>query len=125
MKVIRDVLEDHLQEYKQQVIGLKSYIRELKEQTAKHGTEESHYEADLIEAEHNVQYYEDEIARIKKDLGGGAGGGYYPQAGTILPRTARECVGSLVFSAIGFAAGALLVSVMMSKTKDREGGRVR
>lgn len=125
MKVKRDVLEDHLQEYEQEVRGLKSYIQALRDTAEKHGTEKSEYEADLIEAEHNVQYYQDEIARIREELGGGSGGGRYPQGGTLLPRTARECVGSLVFSAIGFVAGAVLVSVMMSKTKDREGGRVR
>ena len=125
MKAIRDVLEDQMQEYERQVTGLKSYIKELRDTAAKHGTDESEYETDLIEAEHNITYYEAEIERIRKEVGGSHGGGRYPQAGTILPRTARECVSSLVFSAIGFVAGAVLGSMLMSKSKDRDGGRVR
>jgi hypothetical protein len=122
MKAKRDVLEDQMQEYERQVVGLKSYIKELRDTAEKHGTEKSEYEADLIEAEHNVQYYEAEIARIRKELGGGAGGGRRPQPGTILPRTARQGVGSAIFSAIGFVAGAVLGSKVKSKSKDKGGG---
>ena len=121
MKAKRDVLEDQLQEYEQQVRELKSYIKELKDQAARHGTEKSQYEMDLIEAEHNIKYYEGEIARIMKELGGARGGGR-PQAGTILPRTARQGIGSFVFSSIGFIAGAVLGSKMKSKNKDRPDG---
>ncbi len=125
MKAKRDVLEDQMQEYEQEVIGLKSFIKELSDTAAKYGTEKSEYEIDLIEAEHNVKYYEAEIARIRKELGGLRGGGHY-QAGTILPRTARQGVGSFVFTAIGFIAGAVLGSMLKSKSKDgREEGRVR
>jgi hypothetical protein len=120
MKANRDVLEDELQDYEQQVRGLKSYIRELTDQVARHGSEKSEYETDLIEAENNVKYYEGEIARIREELGGGPRGGGRHQAGTILPRTARQGVGSLVFMAIGFIAGAVLGSTMMSKDKDRQ-----
>lgn len=121
MKANRDVLEDELQEYEQQVRGLKSYIRELTDRVARHGTEKSEYETDLLEAEHNVRYYEGEIARIRKELGGAR-----HHAGAILPRTARQGVGSFVFMAIGFLAGAVLGSTLKSKSKDgREGGRVR
>jgi outer membrane lipoprotein SlyB len=118
MKANREVLEDHLQEYEQQVKGLKSYIKELTAQAERHETEKSQYEMDLIEAEHNVKYYDAEIGRIRKELGGGAQGGGRPQAG-ILPRTARQGIGSFVFSTIGFIAGAVLGSKMKSKGKDR------
>ena len=120
MKAKRDVLEDQMQEYEQQVIGLKSYIKELTDAAAKHGTEKSEYEMDLIEADHNIKYYEAEIARIRKELGGARGGGR-PQAG-ILPRTARQGIGSFVFSAIGFIAGAVLGSKMKPKSKDKQEG---
>ncbi|HJU54363.1 MAG TPA: hypothetical protein VJ715_07330 [Pyrinomonadaceae bacterium] len=126
MKADRDVLEDHLQEYEQEVKGLKSYIKELAAQAERHETEKSQYEMDLIEAEHNVKYYEGEIARIRKELGGargGSGGGGRHQAGTILPRTARQGIGSFVFSAVGFVAGAVLGWKMKPKSKEsREPG---
>ena len=123
MRAKRDMLEDHLQEYERQVIGLKSYISELTDKVAEHGTEKSEYEADLLEAEHNVKYYEDEIARIKQELRGGARG-RGPQAGTILPRTARQGIGFFVSSAVGFIAGVFLGSQLKSGSKDgpEEGG---
>ena len=123
MKAKRDVLEDQLQEYEQQVRGLKAYVKELTDQAARHGTEKSEYEMDVIEAEHNVKFYEDEIARIRKELGGGARGGRHPHAGTILPRTARQGIGSFVFTAIGFVTGVFLGSQLKSGSKGRrEGG---
>jgi hypothetical protein len=125
MKAIRDVLEDQMQEYERQVTGLKAYIKELRDTAEKHGTEKSEYETDLIEAEHNIKYYEAEIERIRKEVGGSRGGGRHPQAGTILPRTVRQGVGFFICSAIGFVAGAFLGSQITSKGKDREGGRVR
>jgi hypothetical protein len=120
MNANRDVLEDELQEYEQQVRELKSYIKELTDQVARHGTEKAEYETDLREAENNVEFYEAEIARARKELGGARGGGGHYQAGTILPRTARQGVGSFVFMAIGFVAGAVLGSTVMSKGKDRQ-----
>jgi hypothetical protein len=122
MKVKRDVLEGQLQVYERQVKELNSYIRELTDQAAKHGTEKSEYEMDLIEAEHNIKFYDGEIARIRKELGGGSRGAS-PQAGTILPRTARQGIGSFVFTAIGFIAGVFLGSQRKSESKDRREGR--
>src|SRR5215213_8149120 len=119
MKAKRDVLEDQLQEYEQQVRGLKAYVKELTDQAARHGTEKSEYEMDVIEAEHNVKFYEAEIARIRKELGGVRS----PHAGTILPRTARQGIGSFVFTAIGFVTGVFLGSQLKSGSKERrEGG---
>ena len=126
MKANRDVLEDELQDYEQQVRELESFIKELTDQVDRHGTEKSEYELDLIEAKHNVKYYEAEIERVRKELGGGSPGGGRQHAGTILPRTARQGVGSFAFMAIGFIAGAVLGSTLKSKSKDeREEGRVR
>lgn len=64
----RDTLEAQLKEYEGQLRGLNSYVKELKDKTAEHGTESEHFESDLVEAEHNVKYYEDEITRIKGEL---------------------------------------------------------
>jgi hypothetical protein len=123
MKAKRDVLQDQLREYEEQVRGLRSYIRELTDQAAKHGTEKSEYETAVIEAEHNVKFYEDEIAHIKAEMGSGRGGGRHTHAGTILPRTARQGIGSFVFTAIGFVTGVFLGSQLKSAGKERrEGG---
>ena len=124
MKAKRDVLEDQMQEYEEQVRGLKAYIKELRDQTDRHGTEKSEFESDLIEAEHNIKFYEAEIARLKKELSGMPGGKYY-QAGTMWPRTARQGIGFFVSSAIGFIAGVFLGSQLIkpeSKDRREEGG---
>ena len=73
----RGMLEDHLERYETQLKSLSSYIKELNDLTTKHGTDHEHFESDLMEAEHNVKYYEDEIARIKKQLSKGGGGATY------------------------------------------------
>jgi len=121
MKAKRDVLEDQLQEYERQVRELNSYIRELTDQAARHGTEKSEYETDLLHAEHNIRFYEDEIGRLRKELGGAARD-RSPQAGTILPRTARQGIGSFVFTAIGFVTGVFLGSQLKPGSKERRGG---
>ena len=126
MKAKRDVLEDQLQEYEQQVRELNSFIRELTDQVARHGTGKSEYEMDVIEAEHNVKFYEAEIARIRKELDGMRGGRHH--SGTILPRTARQGVGSFVFTAIGFVTGVFLGSQLNrpgSKNRRGDGGEER
>ena len=113
MKAKRDVLEDHLQEYEQQVTGLRSYIQELRGQADRHGTERSEYEMDLIEAEHNVKFYEAEITRIKQELGRGR-----------IPRAAKLGIGFFASTAVGFIAGVFLGSQLTSDSKDtrEEGG---
>ncbi|HYH87494.1 MAG TPA: DUF1508 domain-containing protein [Pyrinomonadaceae bacterium] len=58
MKTKHEMLEDKLK-------GLNAYIKELKDKAAKHGTQSEHYEEDLMEAEHNLKYYEGEMARLK------------------------------------------------------------
>lgn len=68
MKPDRDALEAQLQDYEGQLRGLNSYIKELKGKAAEHGTDAEHYESDLAEAEHNITYYEGEIARLKGEI---------------------------------------------------------
>jgi len=77
MSTDRVTLEAHLKDYEGQLKGLTSYVRELGEKTAEHGTDAEHFEPDLVEARHNIEYYEGEIARIRELIGEGRGGTSY------------------------------------------------
>ncbi len=66
MKVDQEKLEEKLKGYEAQLREVNSYIKELKDKTAEHGTEKEHFEGDLMEAEHNIKYCEGEIALIKE-----------------------------------------------------------
>ena len=122
MKASRALLEAELMQYESQLKGLKSFVKELKARTAEHGTEREHFEADLIEAEHNIKYYEDAIGRIKGEIGKSPKSERPKGADTILPRTARQGIGSFVFSSVSFVAGAILGSKLKSRS-DNEGKR--
>jgi predicted AAA+ superfamily ATPase len=124
MKPSRAMLEDHLERYEGQLKGLKSYLTELKEMTTRYGTEREQFESDLVEAEHNIKYYEGEIARIKEEMGERAKG-ERPKTvpDTILPRTAKQGIGSFVISSVSFITGALLGSKMKSRSKDKPGDK--
>lgn len=116
MKASRDMLEDQLQDYEKELASLSSYVKELKDMTARHGTAKEHFEGDVAEAEHNARYYEGEITRLKQELGKSANEGRpQAEADTILPRTKKQGLGSLIISSISFAAGALLGSKLKSR----------
>lgn len=117
MKANREMLEDQLDRYQRQLSGLKSFMKELKAMTDRHGTEKEHFHEDLIEAEHNIKFYEGEIARLKKEIDKSPSG----QGGkdSILPRTAKQGIGSAILSSISFLAGA----VLGSKLKSKKGGK--
>jgi uncharacterized protein len=66
MKANHEMLEELSKDYEGQLRGLKSYVKELKDKTAEHGTQREHFEEDLMEAEHNIKHYEAEIARIRE-----------------------------------------------------------
>jgi hypothetical protein len=74
----------------------------------------------LFEAQHNAEHYEEEIARIRQELGKSPGGPPRGQtgAGAVLPQTAKQGLGALVISAASFLAGAILGS----KVKSRRSG---
>jgi hypothetical protein len=110
MNASHEMLEDQLQNYQESLGGLKSYVNELKTMTAKHGTDRQHFEGDLTEAEHNIGFYEGEITRLKELLGGSTPGASQSCVGTILPQTRKQGISSLIFSSIGFIAGAILGS---------------
>jgi chromosome segregation ATPase len=116
----RDILEDQLQRYEAQLKGFNSYVKELKDKTAELGTDKEQFETDLLEAEYNVSYYEDEMARVKKELGASdKAPRLQASADAILPQTVKQGVGSLIFSSISFVAGAIIGSTLMS----RRGGK--
>lgn len=121
MKSSSDIHEELSAKYERELAGLKSYIKELKDRTAEHGTPAEHFDEDLLEAEHNTKYYEDEIARIKKESGGGG----RAECDTILPRTAKQGIGSLIISSISFVAGAILGSRLKSRRGEKDRGRDR
>lgn len=75
MKADHGTLEDRLNYYEGELKSLRSYVKELNDRAAEHGTEKEHYATDLIEAEHNIKYYEGEIALIKEVIEKGPEGG--------------------------------------------------
>ncbi len=122
MNVSRDTLEDQLQDYETQLKCLKSYLKELNDMAAKHGTGREQFESDLFEAEHNIKYYGGEIARLKNEIralekASGTGGG--GAVTTMLPQTMKQGLGFLILSALSFGVGALLGSTLSS----RRGGK--
>lgn len=77
MEASHETLEEKLKDYERRLRGVNLYIKELKDRTAEHGTQKEHFEVDLMEAEHNVKYYEGEIARIGELIGKGPDGVTY------------------------------------------------
>jgi uncharacterized protein YegP (UPF0339 family) len=72
-----DKLEEQLKDYEGQLRGLNSYVKELRDRADAHSTPGEHFHMDLIEAEHNIKYYEGEIARIKELMGDEPAGAAY------------------------------------------------
>lgn len=122
MRTSGETPEERLEEYEGQLGSLNSYLKELKAMTAKHGTDASHFEEDLMEIEHNIKYYEDEIAGLKGAVGKSAKAAY-SQTGsdTILPHTAKQGIGTLIISSISFVAGALLGLRLKSRRAGKNG----
>src|SRR5688500_1380314 len=117
----RAALERLLYTNEQKLQGLQSYLKELSAMTDKHDTDKQHFEEDLLEAEHNITYYEGEIARIKQELRRS------PKKSSavtdsILPKTPKQGVGSLLFSSIGFVAGAIVGVTMKSRGQSKDSG---
>jgi hypothetical protein len=118
MKANREILEDRLEEYEAELRGINSFITELKAMAAKLGTEPAQVEEDLREAENNRTFYQAEIARLKKELAGSGGGKHPYTGGTRGYQKPTPGVSSILFSAIGFIAGALFASALNSR-KDK------
>jgi chromosome segregation ATPase len=119
MKANREILEDQLESHQEHLKSLNSFIKELNKTADECGTDRAQIEEDLVEAEHNVEFYEADVSRIKKELGGlGKATGTPDEPENVLPQTVKQGVGALILSSISFAAGALLGS----KLKTRRGG---
>ena len=89
--------------------SLNSYIKELKDTTARCGTDKEQFEDDLFKAEQNAHYYEGEVDRIKREMKGTgkAAEETVKEGDTVLPLTVKQGVSALVVSSISFLAGAL------------------
>lgn len=119
MNDIRDALEDRLQDYEARLGGLKSFVRELNDRAAEHGTDREHFAEDLLEAEHNVTFYESEAARLRDEIKKHGGGGSKPgRKGTGIGPVikSKTGVGALIVAAL---AGVLVAFSL----KSRRGGR--
>lgn len=103
MKVTRQMLEGQLENNEQKLKGLRSSLTELNAMTANHATDKEHFQQDLMEAEHNISFYEGEVARLKQEIGKLPKEGR-PTADNILPHTAKQGIGPLLFSSIGLQA---------------------
>ncbi|MBD0373763.1 MAG: hypothetical protein ICV60_23225 [Pyrinomonadaceae bacterium] len=115
-----ELLKDQLEEYEEELKGIKSYVKELNDMTARHGTDSEVVKDDLFEAESNSNYYEAEITRIKRELGqSGIAPKVQAAAKAVMPQTAKQGVGSLLFSSIGFLAG-LLLGTRLQRSHDRK-----
>ncbi len=68
MKANRAMCEEQVKDYEGQLKGIHSFLKELKDKTDAHGTPPEQVEEDLTEAQHNIEYYEGEIARLKELL---------------------------------------------------------
>ncbi len=119
----RAALERLLHTNEQKLNGLKSFLKELGAMTAKHGTDREHFAEDLLETEHNITYYQGEIARIKQELKTSPKESSSP-AGLdgILPKTPKQGINSLIFSSIGFVAGAIFGVTMKSRGQSKDSG---
>lgn len=118
MKNHRGILEDQLEDYSAQLKSLSSYISELNAMTAEHGTDREHVEVDLMEAEHNVQFYQAEIARLKKEIE--TSNPDKPADIAKPPAIARPGIISLALSPISFLAGALLGSRLKTRRESKD-----
>lgn len=68
MNATREALEEQLKRHESDLRGLNSYVKELREMTAARGTPSEAFQDDLMEAEHNVRFYEGAIARLKEAI---------------------------------------------------------
>jgi hypothetical protein len=110
MKASREILEDRLKSQQDQVSSLRSYVNELKALTARHGTDPAQFEDDLREAEHNIIYYEAQCTGLENEIAASAGSKPTQTGRSPAPPSSRPGLSSVIFSSIGFIAGALVGS---------------
>ena len=118
MKASREVLEDHLKNQQEGLNSLRSYVTELKAMTAKYGTDAGQFEEDLREAEHNIAFYEARVTILKSEIDASESGKPTQTGETPAPQGYSRGLSSVVFSSLGFIAGALFGSKIKSR-KDK------
>ena len=64
----RAMLETHKSHCDEKVRGLKAYVRELTEMSAKHGTDEALLHEDISKAKCDIEYYEGQTAAMDAAL---------------------------------------------------------
>ncbi|HVF67805.1 MAG TPA: DUF1508 domain-containing protein [Pyrinomonadaceae bacterium] len=65
----RAILETEKSHCEERVRGLKAYVKELTEMSAKHGTDEALLHEDLSKAKCDIEYYESQAAGLDSALG--------------------------------------------------------
>lgn len=115
MKSHREALEDQLENYEEDLRGVSAFAAELKATTAKLGTDPAQFQDDLMEAEHNIKFYEGEIALLKKALGTKPKPHPKPSPGPILSHVPKPGIVSVIASSVSFLVGALLGSKLKSR----------
>lgn len=119
-------LEAELEDYTAELKGVDSFIAEIKSTTAKLGTDPQQFETDLMEANHNAEFYRGEIARVKKELeASNSPQPKPPKPGTPIPIPkppilTKPGIISLVLSPISFFAGALLGSRLKGRRDNKD-----
>ena len=118
MKAIHELLEERAEEYEAKLKELKSFLGELNRTTEQHGTDRAHLEEDLWETEHNISYYESEIARLREEAGHlnqADSGAPEDGADSILPHTAKQGISTAIIASVSFIIGALVGSRLKSR----------
>ena len=118
MKASREILEDRLKGRQDELNSLRSYVTELKAMTARYGTDPAQFEDDVREAEHNITYYEAQCTGLESEIATCASSKPTQTGGSRAPQSLRPGISSVIFSSIGFVAGALLGSRVKSR-KDK------
>ncbi|HEX8688408.1 MAG TPA: DUF1508 domain-containing protein [Pyrinomonadaceae bacterium] len=65
----REMLRAQRERFAERACGLKSYVKELTETAARHGTDAALIEEDLRKARGDIEFYEREAARLAEELG--------------------------------------------------------
>lgn len=65
----REIIKSQRANYEERVRGLKSYVAELTEMAARHGTDGEHLEDDLSKARADLEFYESRIGHCAAVLG--------------------------------------------------------
>lgn len=65
----RDILKTQRAKFEEQVRGLKSYVQELTDVAAKHGTDEALIHEDLAKARGDIEFYEGQAGQLAEALG--------------------------------------------------------